>query len=242
MKLKRLIEAIKHPASIMHPNTWSESRYKNYLKSYGVKIGLNTRFINPEHTFIDIHRGNYIRIGANCCLSTVTILAHDYSWYTLIDAYKDILPDPGGQVSIGNNCFIGFQAVILKDTIIGDNVIIGARSVVKGNIPSNTVWAGCPARQICTLDEYYQKRNQSRIFDAIKRREHIKHEKKHDPSISDMGLFALLFIERTETNYKKYIAHIEYNGVLESEVIKNVFFNSSPIFDSYEAFLKHEVD
>ncbi|SKB36465.1 acyltransferase [Macellibacteroides fermentans] len=237
MKIKRLINAIKHPSSILHPHTWSEETYLKYLRSHGVKIGHNSRFINPEDTFIDIHRGDYIQIGDNCCLSTVTILAHDYSWYTLLDAFSDVLPDPGGEVKIGNNCFIGFQAVILKDTIIGDNVIIGARSVVKGNIPSNTVWAGCPAKQICTLEYFYNRRKDNRLRDAKKRRDHIINVKQRMPHIEEMGLFSLLFLERTEDNYNKYIKNIELNGVKNADALRGYFYQSKPIYSSFDVFL-----
>ena len=40
---------------------------------------------------------------------------------------------------------------------IGDDVIIGAGSVVNRNIPSNSVVAGNPAKVICTLSEYIEK-------------------------------------------------------------------------------------
>lgn len=86
----------------------------------------------------------------------VTILAHDYSYSILSSVYKD-LPRVQKKTIIGNNVFIGMHSVILMGTAIGDNVIIGAGSVVKGNIESYSVYAGNPARKICTLKEYYEK-------------------------------------------------------------------------------------
>lgn len=44
-----------------------------------------------------------------------------------------------GSIVIGDNCWIGANAVILRNTIIGDNTIIGAGCIVKGNIPSNSI-------------------------------------------------------------------------------------------------------
>ncbi len=43
-------------------------------------------------------------------------------------------------ITIGKNCWIGAQTVILRGTTIGDNCVIGAGSVVSGNIPDNTVF------------------------------------------------------------------------------------------------------
>jgi acetyltransferase-like isoleucine patch superfamily enzyme len=45
------------------------------------------------------------------------------------------------------------NSVILKGTRIGDNAVIGAGSVVRGEIPANTLAAGNPARIIRRLDE-----------------------------------------------------------------------------------------
>lgn len=56
-----------------------------------------------------------------------------------------------GRIQIGNNVFIGMRALILKGVTIGDNVVIGAGSVVTKKIPSNSVYAGIPARRICSL-------------------------------------------------------------------------------------------
>lgn len=44
-----------------------------------------------------------------------------------------------GTVTIGNNCWIGSNVVILKGTKIGDNCIIGAGAIVSGNIPDDTL-------------------------------------------------------------------------------------------------------
>lgn len=57
-------------------------------------------------------------------------------------------------VEIGDNVFIGARTIVLPGTIIGDNTIIGAGSVIKGQIKSNSVYAGNPARYICSIDDY----------------------------------------------------------------------------------------
>lgn len=241
MILKRLFMALKHPGSILYPNSWNNDVFIEYLKSRGAKIGENTRFISPNNCSIYPGRLDYISIGKNCCFSVVSILAHDYSWYTLLGSKGDILPDAGGNVTIGDNCFIGYQALIMKGVTIGDNVIIGARSVVSGgvNIPSNTVWAGCPARQICTIEELYQKRVKNRVSDAIYRRDHLRQTKQRDPLINEMGMFCYLFLERTLENYNLYVKDLEFNGIKDSDIVREYFFNSKPFFSSYEEFLNY---
>ena len=167
----------------------------------------------------------------------MTILAHDYSWYTLLDSCNDILPDGGGRVVIGNNCFIGFHSIILKNTTIGDNCIIAAGAVVKGDIPANTVWGGCPARQICTIEEFYNKKIQNRIREAQYRRDIIRERYHRNPTIKEMGLFAFLFLERTKSNYDTYIKDVEFNGVKDCPALKKYFFETEPQKMTFEDFL-----
>lgn len=44
-----------------------------------------------------------------------------------------------GKVTIGNNCWVGANTVILKGTSIGDNSVIAAGSVIKGDYPANSI-------------------------------------------------------------------------------------------------------
>ena len=57
-----------------------------------------------------------------------------------------------GDVTIGNNVWIGDKVTILAGVIIDDNVIVGANSVVTKDIPSNTMVAGVPGRIIKSLN------------------------------------------------------------------------------------------
>ena len=53
---------------------------------------------------------------------------------------------------------MGTNTTILADVHIGSNVIIGAGSLVNKDLESGYVYAGVPARQICTFDEFVEKR------------------------------------------------------------------------------------
>ncbi|MDK2586342.1 acyltransferase [Romboutsia sedimentorum] len=223
---------------LLFPNTCSSEAYVKFLRRRGCKIGKNTRFISPKSTSVDLGRLEYISIGENCCLSVVSIIAHDYSWYILARSHNDILPDRGGKVEIGNNVFVGYKSIILKNTSIGDDVIIGANSLVNRDIPTGTVWAGNPIRQICTLDEFYEKRRKNNIESAKYRANIVYNEKNRIPSIEEMGFFSYLFLPRTIENFDKYLKNLEFNGIVNDSLIKNLFFNSKPKYNSYEEFLK----
>ncbi len=64
-------------------------------------------------------------------------------------ARPDITARP---VSIGDNVWIGFNAVILKGVTIGENAVVAAGAVVSKSVPANVVVAGNPAVIVKQLD------------------------------------------------------------------------------------------
>ena len=56
--------------------------------------------------------------------------------------------DNKGNITIGNDVWIGYEAVILSGVTIGDGAIIGTRSVVTKDVPPYTIVGGAPARVI----------------------------------------------------------------------------------------------
>lgn len=57
-------------------------------------------------------------------------------------------PMKQGVVRIGNNCWIGAKAIILKDVVLGDNCVVAAGAVVTKSFPAGSVVAGVPAKVI----------------------------------------------------------------------------------------------
>ncbi len=56
--------------------------------------------------------------------------------------------DNKGDIVIGNDVWIGYEAVIMAGVTIGDGAIIGARAVVTKDVPPYTVAGGIPAKPI----------------------------------------------------------------------------------------------
>lgn len=56
--------------------------------------------------------------------------------------------DNRGDIVIGNDVWIGYEAVILSGVTIGDGAIVASRAVVTGDIPPYTIVGGIPARTI----------------------------------------------------------------------------------------------
>ena len=63
-----------------------------------------------------------------------------------------------GCIDIRDNVFIGTNSTILSNVTVGPDTIIAAGSLVNHSIPGNGVYGGVPARYICSLDDFMQKR------------------------------------------------------------------------------------
>jgi acetyltransferase-like isoleucine patch superfamily enzyme len=105
-----------------------------------VSVGART-WIGP---FVILDGSAGLQIGSNCSISAgVQIYSHDtVKWATS----GGTAPYEYGAVSIGNNCYIGPNAIIGKGVTIGDGCIVGANSLVLADIPAGMRAFGTPAR------------------------------------------------------------------------------------------------
>ena len=120
------------------------------LEGGSIIIGNNVAIEQNVHIIshsIPLKIGNDTTISAGVFISNVN---HKYD-----DIDKSVM-DQGIQKQetvIGDSCFIGYGAVILPGTILGNHCIVGANSVVKGNYPNNSVIVGAPSRIVKQYNE-----------------------------------------------------------------------------------------
>ena len=147
----------KSSISFIGPNTWVNNysisnmfglyqRTIFYAKNGGkIVVGSDCGISGTSFCAMkSIVIGNRVQIGAN-----TKIMDNDMHSLDPTERYYDdrsnILCKP---VSIGNDCFVGANCIILKGTTLGENCIVGAGSVVHGEFPDNSIIAGNPARLI----------------------------------------------------------------------------------------------
>lgn len=181
----------------------TSDEYIEILRKRGTIVGEGTWFPEPQSVRIDSGYPYCVEIGAYVTITShVLILAHDYS-YSVLNQVYNIMPQNSYKTVIGNNVFIGQRSIILPGAEIGNNVIIGAGAVVHGRIPDNTVWAGNPAKQICTLEEYKEKRVAKYEEGAIVLARQIIKNTGKKPTYKDMRMYIGLFAPRTP-KYRHY--------------------------------------
>ncbi|MBI1764837.1 MAG: hypothetical protein HYR56_25785 [Acidobacteria bacterium] len=109
-----------------------------------------------------------VRIGTGCLLAGNVRIA-DYDGHP-VDAVrrraKEPTPPEGIRpVTIGDDVWIGYGAIILKGVTIGERAIIGAGAVVTRDVPADVVVAGNPARVVKHLSDEEIRRAVGRMSD-----------------------------------------------------------------------------
>ena len=130
--------------------------------SRGNAIGINHRIVFTSHSpDACIEIGNHVGMsgGAICCKKHVKIGDYTLLGANTTIADSDIHPIkpesrssrkndadiPAKEIIIGNNVWVGADVFICKGVSIGDNSVIGAKSLVTKSIPANSIAAGNPA-------------------------------------------------------------------------------------------------
>lgn len=111
---------------------------------YGSNIELGKKvYMNFGCTILDCAK---VKIGDHTMLGPhvqIYAAAHPLDAKTRVSGLEYALP-----ITIGKNCWIGGNSIVLPGITIGNNCVIGAGSVVTKNIPDNSIAVGNPCRVI----------------------------------------------------------------------------------------------
>lgn len=107
-----------------------------------IYANFNLTLVDDTHIYV----GDYTMFGPNV---TVASAGHPILPESREKAYQYNFP-----VRIGRNCWIGAGVIILPGITLGDNVVIGAGSVVTKDVPSNVVAVGNPCRILREVNEH----------------------------------------------------------------------------------------
>lgn len=97
---------------------------------------------------LHITSGTHLVIGKNTTIAENVFISSIGHQYEKIDTHIMDQPNIILETKIGENCFIGYGAVIQVGTVLGKHCVVGSNSVVKGEFDDYSVIAGVPARVI----------------------------------------------------------------------------------------------
>lgn len=125
-------------------NYWIE---QPFWCDYGYNIEIGENFYSNHNLVIldpaKVKFGDNVFIGPNCGFYTAE--------HPLDVTTRNLMLEYAKPIVVGNNVWFGGNVCVLSGVTIGDNVVIGAGSVVTKDIPSNTVAVGNPCRVIKNL-------------------------------------------------------------------------------------------
>ena len=115
---------------------------------YGYNITIGDNFYANHNLIIldcaKVEFGDNVFIGPNCAFYTAL---HPLDAKTRNEGLETAKP-----ITIGNNVWLGGSIVVLPNVTIGDNSVIGAGSVVKKDIPANSLAVGNPCKVLRTIE------------------------------------------------------------------------------------------
>lgn len=141
-------------------------------------LGKNTIFVQSNFAFEDhhglirigdrssmLHHGlisavepySKVEIGVDCMFSTNVDIRNTDS-HSILDRKTGERINPGKNITIGNKVWLGAYVQVVKGVVIGNNTVIGIRSLVTKEIPPHSLAAGIPAKVIRTDIDWKEER------------------------------------------------------------------------------------
>lgn len=115
----------------------------------GVYANFGLTYVDDTHIYV----GSHTLFGPNVVLAT--------AGHPMLPELRKHGIQYNMPIHIGENCWLGAGVIVVPGVTIGDNVVIGASSVVTKDIPSNSVAMGTPCRVVRQINdhdkEYYFK-------------------------------------------------------------------------------------
>lgn len=111
---------------------WGHHIYANF----------NLTMVDDTHIYV----GDYTMFGPNVTIAT--------AGHPILPKLREKAYQYNAPVHIGKNCWLGAGVIVLPGITIGDNVVIGAGSIVTKDLPPNVVAVGNPCRILRKINEH----------------------------------------------------------------------------------------
>lgn len=162
-EMKRREEMLSQMLAEVGEGCYLESPFRANFGGHHVHLGKQV-YANFNLTLVDdthIYIGDYTMIGPNV---TIVTAGHPIHPELRERGLQYNMP-----VRIGRNCWLGTGVIVLPGVTIGDNVVVGAGSVVTRDLPSDVVAVGNPCRVLRPVGQrdrefYFRERRISSDF------------------------------------------------------------------------------
>ena len=107
-----------------------------------VYANFNLTLVDDTHIYV----GDYTMLGPNVVIAT--------AGHPILPELREQGYQYNAPVRIGKNCWLGAGVIVLPGITIGDNVVVGAGSVVTKDLPSGVVAVGNPCKILREIGEH----------------------------------------------------------------------------------------
>ncbi len=107
-----------------------------------IYANFNLTMVDDTHIYV----GDYTMFGPNVTIAT--------AGHPLLPELRQQGYQYNAPVHIGKNCWLGAGVIVLPGITIGDNVIVGAGSIVTKDLPSNVLAVGNPCKVLREINEH----------------------------------------------------------------------------------------
>lgn len=107
-----------------------------------VYANFNLTLVDDTHIYV----GDYTMFGPNVVIAT--------AGHPILPKLREQVYQYNAPVHIGRNCWLGAGVIVVPGITIGDNVVIGAGSIVTKDIPSNVIAVGNPCKVLREVNEH----------------------------------------------------------------------------------------
>lgn len=154
-KVEYLHETVKNPNIIIkgtksyYSNTWTAD-FEDYVVRYLYGDQYSLKAWEPQWKIDKLYIGNYVCIGAESIILMGGNNTHRNDWFSnypfmehIVEAYK-----AKGDTVIGDGVWIGMRSLIMPGLTIGEGAVIAAGSIVVKDVPPYAIVGGNPAKVI----------------------------------------------------------------------------------------------
>jgi acetyltransferase-like isoleucine patch superfamily enzyme len=183
MDIKRMFRSIRFFLFFDQLKRGNYARKKKIFHHVGKNVRLPAMLV-PLHSEL-ISFGNNVEVA-----SGVKFVVHDAIHGVLNFKYhgeknNSEFKEQLGCIDIQDNVFIGSGTIVLGNVRIGSDTVIGANSLINKDIPAGAVWAGIPAKQIDTFENFAEKRRSLIYLETAEERWKVFDERRRHKDKSD---------------------------------------------------------
>lgn len=150
MNKKRLLQTIGLATKRGAGERGKYLKEKNIFAFIGENVHFQPRSVPLYPELIKLH--NNIMVSAG-----VKFITHDASFVVLNGLGQGRFSEEVGCIEVMDNVYIGYNATVMPNVRIGENVIVGAGALVSKDLEPNGVYVGIPAKKICSFNDYVNR-------------------------------------------------------------------------------------